>query len=221
MENDPNIEALDASFELVARQDATDAALGALRGEVDEVKSRLERVARAPRPAIGGGSLGDDRELKGFVDGYLRQGRENELKSMSVGSLADGGYDVPQQIDARIAERLRALSPIRTISQVVQTGSSGYRKLVSLGKAAGIAFTVDLAAKVLGFGGAFTTGTVTADSVKAPSGSVARTVTRYSPWFAGVNAKLAPVPLATVAPASVTVHAVTTPASLIRSTAPA
>jgi len=134
MENDSNVEALDGSFELVARQDATDAALAGLRGEVEEVKSRLERVARAPRPAIGG-AISDDRELKGFVDGYLRQGRENELKSMSVGSLADGGYDVPQQIDAKIAARLRALSPIRTIAQVVQTGSSGYRKLVSLGNA--------------------------------------------------------------------------------------
>ena len=51
MENDSNVEALDGSFELVARQDATDAALAGLRGEVEEVKSRLERVARVRQSA--------------------------------------------------------------------------------------------------------------------------------------------------------------------------
>ena len=132
MENDTP-EALGASFDLAARQEAAEAALGALRSEVEEVKSRIDRVNRAGRPAIGGGDPALDLELKGFVDGYLRQGREAELKSMSVGSLSDGGYDVPQQIDAKIAVRMKGLSPIRSIAQVVQTGTSGYRKLVSLG----------------------------------------------------------------------------------------
>ncbi|MBS0255830.1 MAG: phage major capsid protein [Proteobacteria bacterium] len=134
MENDTP-EALDASFDLLARQEAAEAALGALRGDIEEVKSRLSHSARPARPLIGGGNAGVDLELKGFVDGYLRQGREAELKSMSVGSLADGGYDVPQQIDARIAERMKVLSPIRAVAQVVQTGSAGYRKLVSLNNA--------------------------------------------------------------------------------------
>ena len=50
-------ETLDASFDLVTRQDATDSALTALRGEVDEVKSRLDRFGRqAGRPALGAGA---------------------------------------------------------------------------------------------------------------------------------------------------------------------
>ena len=125
---------LDASFELVARQDAADRALGALRSDVEEVKSRLDRVARqAGRPGLEGATVAGSVELKGFVDGYLRQGRETELKAMSVGSPADGGYGVPVQIDAMIAARVKAISPIRAIAQVVQTGSANYRKLVSLG----------------------------------------------------------------------------------------
>jgi len=124
---------LETSFDLVARADAADAALGALRSDVDEVKSRLDRVGRAAaRPVIGDGS-GASPEVKGFVDGYLRQGREAELKSISGAAPADGGYAVPREIDAAIAARLKAISPIRAIAQVVQTGSAGYRKLVTTG----------------------------------------------------------------------------------------
>ncbi len=125
---------LDASFDIVARQDMAEAAIAGLRGDVDEVKSRLDKVARAAaRPAIGATSAGDTPEMKGFVDGYLRRGRETELKSISGVSPADGGYAVPRQIDAMIASTLADISPIRAIAQVVQTGTAGYRKLVATG----------------------------------------------------------------------------------------
>lgn len=124
---------LDASFDLVARQEAADQAIGALRTDVEEVKSRLDRVGRAAaRPSLGGADTASP-ELKGFVDGYLRQGRETELKSMTQAVLADGGYAVPREIDALIAAQLKKRSPIRQIAQVVQVGTSGYRKLISTG----------------------------------------------------------------------------------------
>lgn len=131
-------EALDASFDLVARQDAADEAIDRLSIDVEEVKSRLDRVARAAgRPALDGGGFASP-EVKGFVDGYLRQGRESEIKSLSGSVLADGGYAVPREIDAAIAARLRNISPIRSIAQVVQTGTAGYRKLITTsGTAAG------------------------------------------------------------------------------------
>jgi len=131
------VEALDASFDLVARQDAADEAIGALRSDVDEVKSRLDRVSRAAaRPVIEGGTAQASPEVKGFVDGYLRHGRESEVKSVSGAVLADGGYAVPREIDAVISAQLVKLSPIRTIAQVVQTGSAGYRKLITSGSTA-------------------------------------------------------------------------------------
>jgi HK97 family phage major capsid protein len=133
MEPQTTLDPLDASFDLVARQDAAEQALGALRGDVDEVKSRLERVSRAAaRPALSG-SAEASPELKGFVDGYLRQGRESELKSVSGAVAADGGFAVPREIDALIAAQLKLISPIRAIAQVVQTGTAGYRKLVTSG----------------------------------------------------------------------------------------
>lgn len=122
---------LEASFDLVARQDAAEQALSVLRSDVDEVKSRLDKVGRAAlRPALSG-SEGQSLELKGFVDGYLRHGREAELKSVNGAVPADGGFAVPREIDATITAQLKAISPIRAIAQVVQVGTSGYRKLVS------------------------------------------------------------------------------------------
>lgn len=128
------VDPLEASFDIVARQDRADADIVRLRGEVDEVKSRLDKVARAAaRPVIGDASPAIDVEVKGFVEGYLRRGRETEIKSISGATPADGGYAVPQQIDALIASELAESSPIRAIAQVVRTGTSGYRKLVATG----------------------------------------------------------------------------------------
>lgn len=133
MENTIPVEALDASFDLVARQDAAEEALDALRSDVEEVKSRLDRVSRAAaRPVLEAG-IPASAEVKSFVQGYLRHGRETELKSVSGATLADGGYAVPREIDALISSRLKNISPIRAIAQVVQTGSAGYRKLVTTG----------------------------------------------------------------------------------------
>ncbi len=124
---------LEESFDIVARQDQTEANVAALRQDVDEVKARLDKVSRAAsRPAIGGSAMASE-EVKGFVDGYLRRGRETEIKSISGANPSDGGYAVPQQIDAIIARELHEISPIRSIAQVVQTGTSGYRKLVATG----------------------------------------------------------------------------------------
>lgn len=123
----------EASFDILARQDQAEADIAALRSDVDEVKARVDKIGRAAaRPALGTGAIAAP-EVKGFVDGYLRRGAVQELKSISGTVPADGGYAVPRQIDAAIARELTAISPIRAIAQVVQTGSAGYRKLVTTG----------------------------------------------------------------------------------------
>ena len=128
----PKTDQLEESFDIVARQDKADEAIASLRTDVDDVKTRLDKVCRAAaRPAIGGAP--QTPEVKGFVDGYLRRGRETEVKSVSGAAPGDGGYAVPQQVDARIASELAEISPIRALAQVVQTGSSGYRKLMAAG----------------------------------------------------------------------------------------
>ena len=132
-QSDPAADPLEASFDIVARQDRAESAIATLRSDVDEVKARVDRIGRAAvRPALAGGES-ESPEVKGFVDGYLRRGREAEVKSLSGAVPSDGGYAVPRQIDAAIARELTAISPIRAIAQVVQTGSAGYRKLVTTG----------------------------------------------------------------------------------------
>lgn len=137
MENTiPNTPAdeMETSFDIVARQDKAEADIADLRTDVDEVKARLDKVSRAAsRPALGGSSSATSEEIKGFVDGYLRRGRESEVKSVNSVSPSDGGFAVPQAIDTVIARELTEISPIRALAQVVQTGTSGYRKLVSTG----------------------------------------------------------------------------------------
>src|SRR5690606_22304588 len=155
--------ALEASFDLVARQDAADAAIGELRGQVDEVKGRLDRLGRvAGRAPLGDGD--PSPEVKGFVDGYLRHGRESEVKSLTAGVPGDGGYAVPQEIDARIGSELHDISPIRRIAQVVQTGSSGYRKLFATGHA-GSGWVGETAARP-------ETATPTFEEIAPPSGEL-------------------------------------------------
>lgn len=131
MDIDTETDVLEESFDLVARQDAAEAAIEGLRGEVDEVKGRLDRFGRAPRVPLGDGET--SVETRSFVDGYLRHGRESEVKSI-VGTVpADGGYAVPREIDAEIGRQLIEVSPIRRIALVVQTGTAGYRKLFATG----------------------------------------------------------------------------------------
>ena len=136
MEMTPQTQQLEASFDIVARQEAQEQAIVAVRSDVAEVKTRLDQVARAAaRPVLAGGegAVTLTAEVKGFIDGYLRHGRENELKSLSGAVLSDGGYAVPREIDAAISRALTSMSPIRKIAQVVQTGTAGYRKLISIG----------------------------------------------------------------------------------------
>lgn len=132
METDTDTATLETSFDLAARVDEAEGAIGALRSDVDEVKARLDRVSRAAsRPLLDGSR--SSPEVKGFVDGYLRRGSEAQVKSVSGAAPGDGGYAVPREIDAAIASQLKAISPIRAIAQVVQVGSAGYRKLVTTG----------------------------------------------------------------------------------------
>jgi len=136
MDMETETDTLAASFDLVSRQDEAEQAIGLLRSDVDEVKARLDRVSRAAARPVLDGAPGETPEVKSFVDGYLRHGRATELKSISGVTPQDGGYAVPREIDAAIASLLKEISPIRSLAQVVQVGTAGYRKLVTLGDTA-------------------------------------------------------------------------------------
>ena len=121
---------LESSFDALAATEA----LGELRGEMAQLKERMDQAAvTAGRPALAGARQGDFAG-KAFVDNYLRKGLESvELKSFTAINGEAGGYACPREIDERIDATLRTISPIRAVANVVKVGSSGYRKLVTSG----------------------------------------------------------------------------------------
>lgn len=133
---------LEATFDAVLKSEehgqrivALEESVDGVKGDVDVLKLRLDKVATAAaRPALAA-DTNDTRsmESKSFVERYLRKGLDTEIKSFSGASNADGGYAVPRDIDALIGRALADISPIRSIATVVQTGSAGYRKLVTTG----------------------------------------------------------------------------------------
>ena len=56
-----------------------------------------------------------------------------DLKSVNVGTEAQGGYVAPPELDRLIEQRLMASSPMRQIASVRQTSATVFRKPVSLG----------------------------------------------------------------------------------------
>ena len=124
-------DALEASFDAVLQAEK----IAALEADVATLKGQ---AVAAQRPALDGvKGVSDDPKRTAFVERYLRKGLEAgvELKSFSGASGAEGGYAVPREIDALIDATLKSISPIRAIANVVQTGSAGYRKLVTSGGA--------------------------------------------------------------------------------------
>ncbi len=95
----------------------------------DAVGSTVEAVA-VTRPQLSATGV-VSASKSAFVDGYLRQGRDVELKSFAGNVPADGGFAVPREIDEVIDATLKSISPIRAVANVVRVGSAGYRKLVT------------------------------------------------------------------------------------------
>ena len=80
------------------------------------------------RPVLSGGQPGG-----AVFEGFVRAGTATETKALSSVNDATGGVAVPREIDAMIDTTLKNISPIRAIANVVRVGSSGYRKLVTVG----------------------------------------------------------------------------------------
>ncbi len=82
------------------------------------------------RPALDGARA---EQADGAFASFVRSGATLEMKAFTGVTGDAGGYAVPREIDATIASVLKGASPIRSIAQVVQVGSAGYRKLVTTG----------------------------------------------------------------------------------------
>jgi len=104
---------------------------------LDRQARRLDELAlKAARPQLSHDRAAvtmSAREHKGAFESYIRSGdnaglRTLETKAMSIGTPADGGYLVPEEIEHEIGKRLAAISPIRSIASVREISSSMYKK---------------------------------------------------------------------------------------------
>jgi HK97 family phage major capsid protein len=123
-------DALEESFEALEQDED---GVAALKAELETLKGRIAAGAvAAQRPALDGVK---SAEAASFVDNYLRRGIDSGLELKAIGSSTDaiGGYAVPREIDELIDRTLVAISPIRSIANVVKVGSAGYRKLIASG----------------------------------------------------------------------------------------
>ena len=111
---------------------------------LDDYKTTVdELVLKASRPQRGGSALrsGAAVEHKSAFDGYMRCGettnlRQLEEKALSVGSDSDGGYLVPEEVEAGVMRALREASPIRAISGLRQVSGNTYKKPFAISGAA-------------------------------------------------------------------------------------
>ena len=110
--------------------------LARIDAALDAQTRRLDEIAlKGARPALGNERVrhANTLEHKQAFEAYVRSGeatglRALELKAMSVGSNADGGYLVPPEVETQIGERLTAISPIRAIAGVRTISGNVYKK---------------------------------------------------------------------------------------------
>ncbi len=103
---------------------------------LDETKRIVDDLAlKAARPHLGGPAqrAGANLQHKAAFDAYVRKGdatqlRDLEAKALSVGTDADGGYLVPDELERSVNRGVRNVSPIRAIAGIRQVSSSVYKK---------------------------------------------------------------------------------------------
>lgn len=106
-----------------------------------DLKKEIERVEAKQNLHGLMGTAEENQDKKAyksaFVDGFLRKGQETglkdlQVKAMSVGTPADGGYALPEQIDRMVEQLSRDMSAVRSVANVIQVGTSDYKKLVNV-----------------------------------------------------------------------------------------
>ena len=119
-----------------------------LEEKMARMDARLDSLTlKSARPPLGGTRSDtpsyEQREHKSAFDAYVRHGesgnlRALEVKAMSVGSSADGGYTVPFETEKTIGDRLTAISPIRSIAGQRTISANVYKKpFMTAGPSAG------------------------------------------------------------------------------------
>ncbi|MBU1175258.1 MAG: phage major capsid protein [Alphaproteobacteria bacterium] len=97
-----------------------------LDAELDARKSARERAALdRTRPALEARGRAEPDEQSAAFAAYVKRG---EIKALSAGTPADGGYLVPDETETEIGRLLKDVSPIRAIAGIRQVSGSVYKR---------------------------------------------------------------------------------------------
>ena len=116
----------EAKFDsMMADADAIDAQLRSAkrRERVTEAARSLEQPANRIAAAFSRASseARTSQEYETAFRSNLRTGDNTELRVMSYGTAANGGYTVPETVEARVVEKLRQGSIVRQLARTTQT----------------------------------------------------------------------------------------------------
>ena len=112
-------------------------------GKIADLKAAVQELEKKMnRPGSAGEADPIKAEHKQAFGRFLRKGIDDGLgelqaKAYNITTDADGGFAVPEELDRSILELMRDVSPMRQVCNVIQVGSSEYKKLVNKGGTSG------------------------------------------------------------------------------------
>ena len=111
-------DALTARMNNAKRREAVDAAAADLEKPMRSIVAAAQLARNATEGYFG---LRSSEEYTTAFRHYLGSGDHSELRVMSIGTAANGGHTVPETVEARIVEKMRQSSVIRSIARTTTT----------------------------------------------------------------------------------------------------
>ena len=115
--------------------------LAKIEAEMQKKEKAISEIeAKLNRPGFAGNSANEQvkADHRKAFNAFLRKGIEDgledlQVKAVNIGTPADGGYAVPEEMSTEIYELLTADSPMRQVCQVRSVGTEDIKQLVDIG----------------------------------------------------------------------------------------
>jgi len=118
--------------ELSVKHDTIIEDVDALHAKMDTMATAMNRLSTSEVEAKADESVA---EYKAAYDTYIRTADASEIKALSVGVDADGGFVAPEEMSARILENIYETSPVRQIATIQNTANKEVRFIVDIDEA--------------------------------------------------------------------------------------
>lgn len=99
--------------------------------ELAKLRADLEHLSRKAGRASLGGGCDFSPETKAGFERFLKTGDARELKAVSIGTAADGGYALPKEIFSELLRVEKNLSLFRGVARVVQARSNDFNLVIA------------------------------------------------------------------------------------------